>query len=306
MTLRELWQRGRAWRTDPLLLTFLRTPPGRLARTLYEINLRDRALALAGQAFIALVPLVIVLATWLSPQDGAAIGEWLVRRFSLSGTAAQAVDQLFGRPPDETSGISALGLVILLISVNSFARTLQRTFEVAWVLPEQAPRRTPQRLASFALLMVLLIALTWLTAQVRKLPVGGALAVPVQLSLAVPCWTVIVWLILSGRIPWRRLVPGAVLAAVAQILATWSGAIWVPELIERNAQRYGVIGVAIALISWLVVLAFVLVACAATGAWAGGVDHGALHDGGRGLSRRSGLGRALDASASRPTPDQEP
>ncbi len=71
---------------------------------------------------------------------------------------------------------------------------------------------------------------------------------------------------LGARVPWRRLAPGAVVSAVAQVLVGWGGSLWVPHLIERNAGRYGVIGVAVALISWLVVLAFLLVASAVIGA----------------------------------------
>jgi len=61
-----------------------------------------------------------------------------------------------------------------------------------------------------------------------------------------------------------------VVSAVAQVLVGWGGSLWVPHLIERNAARYGVIGVAVALISWLVVLAFLLVASAVIGAQIGG------------------------------------
>lgn len=272
MTLRDLWRRGRAWRTDPLLVAFLRTPLGKLARTLYEINLRDRALALAGQAFIALVPLFIVIATWLSAADGAAVGEWIIQHFALEGTSAEAVDLLFGRPPETASGVSIIGLVLLLISVNSFARTLQRTYEVAWALPQHAPRRTPQRLASLLLLFTLFGVVGWVTSVVNDLPVGPLIAIPIQVLVAVPWWILIGYLLLSGRVTWRRLLPGAVISAVAEIGITWAAAIYVPYLIERNAERYGVIGVAIAMISWLVVMAFVLVGAAAVGAWAGGVE----------------------------------
>lgn len=113
----------------------LDTPPGRLFLAWREVRLRDRALTLAGQAFIALIPLSIVVTGVLGSSGGAAVGRWLVDRFSLEGSSATAVLTLFARPPEPTSGMSFLSLAILLVSVNGFARALQRAFEAAWGLP---------------------------------------------------------------------------------------------------------------------------------------------------------------------------
>ena len=60
----------------------------------------------------------------------------------------------------------------------------------------------------------------------------------------------------------------AVVSAAAQVGTGVAAAIWLPRLIERDASHYGVVGVAVALVSWLVVIAFVTVAGAVAGAWA--------------------------------------
>jgi hypothetical protein len=62
-----------------------------------EIRARDRILVLAGQAFTALVPLFILVATF-GPNDGTT-GRRMIERFHLSGSAAEAVRTLFTRPP---------------------------------------------------------------------------------------------------------------------------------------------------------------------------------------------------------------
>ena len=215
------------------------------------------------------MPLVIVLATWFTSEDSEAVGDWIINRFSLDGPTADAVAQLFDRPPDGASGISFVGLAILLMSVNSFARNLQSTYEVAWALPHRAPRRTLARLVSLVVFVVLVVAMSWLIGLVGRLPLGPTFAVIVQVLVSIPGWMLINRLLVSGRVPWHLLVPGAVLSAVSQMLCLWAGALWMPHLIERNAERYGVIGVAVALASWLMVLGFVIVLCAGIGAWAG-------------------------------------
>ncbi len=56
---------------------------GRLATAMLAANMRDRALSIAGQAFIALVPLPVVMATIASASKGQAVADWLIGRFEL-------------------------------------------------------------------------------------------------------------------------------------------------------------------------------------------------------------------------------
>jgi uncharacterized BrkB/YihY/UPF0761 family membrane protein len=63
----------------------------------------QRGLVLAGQAFSALIPLLIVLATLLSSNGGARLAERLNERFRLTGNGADAVRTLFSSPPARPS-----------------------------------------------------------------------------------------------------------------------------------------------------------------------------------------------------------
>ena len=262
--------RRRAWtlRARQLYDELVDTPLGQLFIALREVQLRDRALTLAGQAFIALVPLLIVIASWIGSTGGAEVAEWLIARFELSGESAEAARTLFSRPPNPSSGTTLLGLLILLVSVNSFGRALQRTFEAAWHLPHRGSRRALRGALGTGTLIASIAIVAFVTGVSSELPGGPLLAVPVQLLVAVPCWWLLTRLLLNLRVSWWDCLPGALLGAVTQVLAGWAGSIYVPLLIERDAARYGVVGVAVALVSWLVVIAFVAVASAVTGAWA--------------------------------------
>ena len=68
---------------------------------------RDRVLVLGGQAFTAVIPLAIVVASVAT--DGDALATRLIARFHLTGSAADAVRTLFSRPPEATGTISLLG-----------------------------------------------------------------------------------------------------------------------------------------------------------------------------------------------------
>ncbi|GAA1479132.1 hypothetical protein GCM10009623_35780 [Nocardioides aestuarii] len=262
--------RRHAWtlRARQLYDELVDTPLGQLFVALREVQLRDRALTLAGQAFIALVPLLIVVASWIGSTGGTEVASWLIARFELSGESADAARTLFSRPPSPSGGTTLLGLLILLISVNSFGRALQRTFEAAWRLPHRGSRRALRGALGTGTLIASIAIVAFVTGVSSDLPGGPLLAVPLQLLVAIPCWWVLTRLLLNLRVSWWDCLPGAVLGAVTQVLTGWAGSIYVPMLIERDAARYGVFGVAVALVSWLVVIAFVAVASAVTGAWA--------------------------------------
>lgn len=262
---RRSWD-PRALRDDPRVASVLESRPGQLGVALYEINLKDRALMLAGQAFIALVPLLIVIATVTTSDDGLQVGNWLINRFSLTGVAQAAVVSLFTSPPGTTAGLSVVSVVILLVSFNSFARLVQRTFELAWGLPAKGFSRAVNGMGATLVLISTVGVLAWTTALLAGLPWSPLWTVIIELTIAFLAWLLMTRWLLSGRVSWRLLVPGAVVGAVVQVASTMAGSIYVPYLVERNAERYGVIGVAIAMISWLVVLAFLLVAEAVTGA----------------------------------------
>lgn len=244
------------------------TPAGQLATALYEIQLRDRALTLAGQAFISLVPLMVVLATWISNADGAAVSGWLVDRFDLGGDAERAVLALFDRPPGRADGASLLSLAILVVSVNSFGRALQRTYEAAWGLPPRGRHRALRGAVGTLLLLAVIAGVVVTGALAGALPGGPLVGVPLQVAISVPGWWLLNRMLLNLRVGWRDTLPGAVVSSVALLATSWAGSVWVPILIEHDAARYGTVGVAVALISWLVVLAFVVVAAAVAGAWA--------------------------------------
>jgi membrane protein len=261
------------WRADPRVRRVEQaletTRVGRLAMALVRGNLRDKALTLAGQAFIALVPLLIVLATMASNSDSAAVATWLIDRFGLEGDAADAVTQLFTRPPDATSGTSVLGILILLVSLASFARSVQRTYENAWDLPSKGSYRQLNGLAGAVLLAATVASTAWVSSVVGAVTPGRFGALAGELAVGILAWTAVSWLLLSHRVGWTLLLPGAAVSAAGQALTGWAGSIWIPHLIETNTRQYGVIGVALAIVSWLVVLALLIVVSAVVGAHVG-------------------------------------
>lgn len=237
----------------------------RCLRLFVSIDARDRILMLAGQGFIALVPALIVVASVTTAAGADRVGEDIVERFSLTVGAADGVRTLFAHPPG-TAGVTLLSLLLLLFSLNGFARSVQRVFESAWQLQRCGLRGTLHR----AVGVLVLLGAGTVAGRVGHL-MDGAVALVlvglvVQFGVVVAGWLGGTWLMLSQRRRPRELLLGAVLGATIEIGAGWGTAIYLPALFQSNAERYGVIGVALTLVTWLVAVATVIVTAAIGGA----------------------------------------
>lgn len=246
------------------------TFPIRLFRRTRDSDARDRVLTLAGQGFIAIVPLFIVIATFTTNSGASVVGDRLIEKFRLTRGTAEAVSALFDRPPSTTGGLTVFGVVVLLLTISSFARSMQRTYEAAWGLSRKGVRGSGDGLSGLVVLLLVLGGLGWIGHLASAVPVGPTVAIVIQLLISIPLWTLVIFLMLSRRVPTRRLLPGAVVSTFVEVIVGWASAIYVPQLIEHDAERYGVIGVAFALVSWLVVVSAMVVASAVAGAELGG------------------------------------
>jgi membrane protein len=252
-----------------LLTLAEQTLPGRCVRRYVAIKGTVLGLIISGHAFTAFIPLLIVVASVLPGRADASVGDGLIQRFHLSGDSADAVRTLFARPPDSGGALALGGVILLIFSSLSLARSLQRAYEAAWQLPPGL-RGTLNGAAALSVLLMQLLLLSLLASVLRGIPAGSAITFVIRAVLAVGLWLLLQHLLLGGRVGWRILLPGAIAAAAGQQAVTLSSAVWMPNLIERNADRYGVIGVTFALLSWLTVLGIMLVAAAVIGAELGG------------------------------------
>lgn len=243
----------------------LRDEPGdpawlRIARQHLSVTFRDQVLRLAGQAFMAIVPLLVVVAALLGETGiGVDLGGYFVDHFDLSGSAAESMRVLFMRPPEAASGVSVVSVLIVLFSVTSFSRALRRYFDASWGLPTIGGLRgSAFGLAGVLLLVGAMATVIWLTSLTGSAGVSPLVVLPIQLAVAVVGWAAVLRLLLVHRVAWHRLWRGAAYGAVAHVAAGVASNLYLPGLIGRNSERYGVIGAAVALLWWLVILAAVI------------------------------------------------
>ena len=232
----------------------------RSATRLFELEGVDRAMALAGQAFAALLPLLIVVGA-LSPDDGRDVADTLIEEFRLSGSAEDALRGALSRPAGPESSLGIVSFVVLAVSALSFTRAMQRLYVRAWRLPSMGLRGNAWGLAWLAAFVA------WGSLQPLIVDLfDGIAAFVVSEALVTLLWVLTPWLLVGRRLPWRRLIFQALLTAGGLLALSVSAAVYAPRAVSSAAGDFGVIGVAFALLTLLFVVAAVLVGAAAIGA----------------------------------------
>jgi membrane protein len=231
------------------------------ARRFIAIDGYDRGLALAAQAFVAVVPLLVVVASW-SPSGAGSIAGGL----GLERPAADAVRALVARPPGPAEPLTIVGLAVLVLSVLGFARTMQRTFEAAWDLPRSGLRGYGPGLLGAAAFVGEVIGLVVLARLLAPLHPPGFTAPLLWTVAATLVWWPVQRLLVGGRVPWRDLAPGAAVTGAGQAVVMGLASVAFEPALARQQERFGALGVAATIVTGLTVLGVLLVVGAVLGA----------------------------------------
>ena len=225
----------------------------------------DRALVLASQAFTALIPLLILTSTLAPAGQSNLIATTIIRKFGLTGDSAAAVDHLFAVPEGATSSLSAFSAVLLVFSGVSFTRRLQGMYLAAWERQKPGVRGGLfAALGLFALLAEVLV-LYGIRSLIANLPYDWLLGLPVTVAAGLLLWTTIPYLLMNRQVHWRRLLVGGAISAVVTSLYGVATTIYMPSLVARYTNQFGLFGITIAIIGWLLAVSVVLVASTAIG-----------------------------------------
>lgn len=231
---------------------------GRSVRAFMDLQGIDRALVIASQAFTALIPMIILVSTLVPVESSTLVADGFVSRFRLRGSAAEGVQQLFANPGHASIGVMSVAL--LLFSALSLTRRLQRMYLGAWRMGrEPGVRGSLPAFVALAVLLAEVSVLFFARALVKGAPLEGLVAGVASALAGVLLWATVPWLMLSRRLAWRRLLPTGVLTSAAVTAYGAASSVYMPALMARYTERYGLFGLTLALVSWLLALSFILV-----------------------------------------------
>jgi len=230
--------------------------PGRIALSTAEscvrIEIFDRSMTIAAQFFTSVFPILILFASWVGDVRTDTIAEALDMPEESRSVLDQAVQA------SASTGFGLVGVLIVLASATSLSRALTRAYAAIWRLPRprSSVRSAWRWLAVVVALALSLFVVRALSQYASDVPPGNIWERVVAFTCDLAIMLFVPWLLLSGAIRLRGLVPAALLFAGLMLAVRPASAVWLPHALEASADRYGSIGVAFTYLAWLYVVAF--------------------------------------------------
>ena len=251
-----------------LMRAGVRSAAGRFAiralRDIRDLELFDRAMTLAAQAFTSILPILIVAGSLRGSLNPEA-DSMFATNLSLDDRTAELVQQSM---PQQTGGVTltqVVGALLLIVAATSFARALERCFMKIWKTPK-ARIRFAWRWVAAIVAMVIGFAVVVVTRNVvRGTAAISVLEFVIEAVIWGALWWIASWLVINRSVSLRALLPGSVLAELGFAVATVVGRVYLPGVLASSADQFGVLGLAFSYIGWIFVLMSVLLAAVTIG-----------------------------------------
>ncbi|MGB0100827.1 MAG: YhjD/YihY/BrkB family envelope integrity protein [Nocardioides sp.] len=239
---------------------------GRLLSEFVRIEFIDRCMLIAAQGLLALIPTFVVLVAFFPDLISVGLGQFTsATGLGPSGSASIAGEVTVEQVRAQTG---VIGVLIVLFSATSFGRAIQRMYERVWEQPHiggvSGARRCFVWLVGWLLSIQVVAGVLGLMSGLDGL-VPSVSRLLIQMGLLTMLWLVTSWLLLFGRVRWWRLVVGAALTGVLQVIYTRGSGFVMPAYVENNSEQFGTLGVILSISTWMIGFGAILVGSALVG-----------------------------------------
>jgi hypothetical protein len=249
---------ARSWLQARLRTTAFGRFVMRTANALVAIEVFDRAMTLAAQAFTSILPLVIAVAA-LRHGDAEPVGRGLSNYLGLNDSATTALERVVPAASDVFSALGWFGTLLLVVSATAFSRALERFYARVWSKRKLGFRAAWRLFAVVATIILGLVVLQFSRSILWAAGTDVALRGVVEFVLWTAVWLLVGWIVLNRTVSFRLLFPGAVLCGIGLALLGAVGRIYLPVALASSAAQFGALGITIAYVGWLFVILSVVV-----------------------------------------------
>ncbi len=239
---------------------------GRLVSEFLRIEFIDRCMLIAAQGLLALIPMLVVLSAFLPHLTGD-----MVHTFThATGVGNDGTQLIEGEVTSDQvrAQTGIIGLAITIFSATSFARAVQRMYERIWEVPHIGGMSGARRCLFWLLGWMMTLQLAGALRRISD-GLGGLLGegtgFVVQAASLTLIWWATSWLLLFGRVGWPRLLLGAVITGLIGVVYNRGASLVMPPYVQANADQFGTLGIILAISTWLIGFAAVLVGSALVG-----------------------------------------
>ncbi len=264
ITLGSAGNRIRELREHALRLVHRYEPVSRVVNHVNTLEAFDLSLVLAAQAFLTIVPLLIVLAAFAPRLLGVPLSNELQTALGLSNSSLAFRDMLGPGHAARVGGVAGFALVVS--AGVSTANALKRGYERIWSLPRLGLLRSAWRSTVWLAACVLVFGLSGLAASaVEDLPGSGQLLLLMSLAGIFLFWWWTPHLLLAGRVGWRTLLPSAVLTGGVLVVLLLISPLFMPNFVASSESEFGPLGTVFVVMLWLTIVCSIVVFCAIAG-----------------------------------------
>lgn len=208
----------------------------------------------AAVLLLSFVPFLIIVHALV----GRSATTKVIRRFGLTGNAADAASAALA-PPGATSGaVNGVGWVLFVLSGVAAAAAIQELYERAFNVERRGIKDTHRRIIWLLFLIACGGLVSWASPTVLALG-GPVLLGAIALIGLIAFWWLTMWILLAGRVSWRELFPSAVATATCWLGMSIVFRLTMSDTVVSNYRRYGDVGVVLALMSYLIAVGVVIV-----------------------------------------------
>ncbi|MFI7600379.1 YhjD/YihY/BrkB family envelope integrity protein [Actinoplanes sp. NPDC049681] len=240
---------------DPRIL------PARIATEFARVQIFDRSMTLAAQAFTSVFPVLILLGAVLGPSRTSHISDLA----HVPESSRRVIDEALSHQGIGAFGV--LGSLVVLLSSTGLARALARAYGAVWSVPRTptGPRAAWRWFATVLLLALFAVGTRMLGRLTAGMPLAAVWSAVLLLLADCTLAVLLPLLLLAHTLPVRSALPGGLAFGLMMLAVRPVGARYLPWALRTSEERYGAIGVAFTYIGWLYILAFCLLLAAVVG-----------------------------------------
>jgi membrane protein len=223
------------------------------------------AVLLSAYCFLTIVPLLLVLATYVY-DDPQALAKRIEHRLGLEGSTSRLFDTVMAGASGHKLSVALIAVVDLFFFGLGFGRVLQLAHARSWGLDlrKSVVMDQVRYLEVLGAVAAMLLLFVLQTKALRGQPawIGWVLDVG-WFFLLVAFFVWAPWLLLHGRIGVRAILPGAVFTIVGLVGMRLISGVLLKHWLEWYSKTYGAFGIVMAIVFWLIVFGTIMILAAA-------------------------------------------
>jgi len=229
---------------------------------LKALDFADQAMLFGAGLLVSLLPFVILLSAFASQR----VDDDISLRLGLDRQASGIMDHLFTAAPATLNAATATSLIFLVFGMLAVASSLQQIYEKIFRQDHRGIRDLGRLLAWIVVLGAAVVTESVAGRPVSSVAAGGWLAPLVTVAIMTPFFWWTMHFLLAGRVPWRTLLPSAVITGIFYGGLGVFSKFYFSDTIISDSKTYGTVGAIFGIMTWFIAIGAVVILGAVAGA----------------------------------------